>query len=337
MKRIGNDWYLGTADAVFQNSQSILVEQPALTLILSADHIYKMNYHEMVDWHRQHHADITIATIQIDPRQAERFGIAKIDPDYRVVGFEEKPSHGHPTPSVFNPDMLSASMGIYVFNTDVLLRALRDDARNPDSAHDFGKDVLPAALGNARVIAYDFRDINDKQARYWRDVGTIDAFYEANLDLVAVTPEFNLYDRKWPIRTRVVQAPPAKFVFAQEGRRMGLAIDSIVCAGCIVSGARVVRSVLSTGVRVNSYCEIEYSILMPNVEIGRNCRIRRAIVDSGAHIPESTVIGYDLEQDRSRGYHVTDSGIVVVPGAEAMSAAPGPSENRAVATQARVG
>jgi glucose-1-phosphate adenylyltransferase len=337
MKRIGNDWYLGTADAVFQNSQSILVEQPALTLILSADHIYKMNYHEMVDWHRQHHADITIATIQIDPRQAERFGIAKIDPDYRVVGFEEKPSHGHPTPSVFNPDMLSASMGIYVFNTDVLLRALRDDARNPDSAHDFGKDVLPAALGNARVVAYDFRDINDKQARYWRDVGTIDAFYEANLDLVAVTPEFNLYDRNWPIRTRVVQAPPAKFVFAQEGRRMGLAIDSIVCAGCIVSGARVVRSVLSTGVRVNSYCEIEYSILMPNVEIGRNCRIRRAIVDSGAHIPESTVIGYDLEQDRSRGYHVTDSGIVVVPGAEAMSAAPGPSENRAVATQARVG
>jgi glucose-1-phosphate adenylyltransferase len=274
-----------------------------------------------------HHADITIATIQVDPREAERFGIAEIDPDYQIVGFEEKPGHGHPAPSVFNPDMLSASMGIYVFNTDVLLRALRQDARNPDSAHDFGKDVLPAALGNARVIAYDFRDINDKQARYWRDVGTIDAFYEANLDLVAVTPEFNLYDHDWPIRTRVVQAPPAKFVFAQEGRRMGVAIDSIVCAGCIVSGARVVRSVLSTGVRVNSYCEIECSILMPNVEIGRKSRIRRAIVDSGAHIPESTVIGYDLEQDRASGYHVTDSGIVVVPAADALNAAPGPREN----------
>ena len=180
--------------------------------------------------------------------------------------------------------------------------------------HDFGKDVIPGALGKARVIAYDFRDINDKQARYWRDVGTIDAFYEANMDLIAVTPEFNLYDRKWPIRTRVVQAPPAKFVFAQEGRRMGVAVDSIVAAGCIVSGGRVVRSVLSTGVRVNSYCEVEYSILMPNVKIGRNSRVRRAIIDSGVEIPDSSVIGYDAAEDRARGYTVTDSGIVVVPG-----------------------
>jgi glucose-1-phosphate adenylyltransferase len=313
MKRISNDWYLGTADAVFQNSQSIVVEQPELTLILGADHIYKMNYLEMVEWHRRHHADITIATIQVPPEQAGRFGIAQIDTGYRIVGFEEKPRYANPVRSIFNPEMVSASMGIYVFNTDVLLRALQEDAQNPGSAHDFGKDVIPAALEKARVIAYDFRDINDKQARYWRDVGTIDAFYEANMDLCAVTPEFNLYDRNWPIRTRVVQAPPAKFVFAQEGRRMGVAIDSIVAAGCIVSGGRVVRSVLSTGVRVHSYCEVEYSILMPNVQIGRNSRVRRAIVDTGVIIPESSVIGYDLEEDRARGYTISDAGVVVVP------------------------
>jgi glucose-1-phosphate adenylyltransferase len=316
MKRLREDWYLGTADAVFQNSQSIALEQPALTLILPADTIYKMNYGEMVEWHHRHHADITIATIQVPPAEARHFGIAEIDSNYRVVGFEEKPRHGNPTPSVFDPDMVSASMGIYVFNTEVLLRLLQEDAQNPASSHDFGKDVLPAALGKARVIAYDFRDINGKQARYWRDLGTIDAFYEANMDLVAVTPDFNLYDQNWPIRTRVLQAPPAKFVFAQEGRRMGLAVDSIVSSGCIVSGGRVVRSVLSTGVRVNSYCEVEYSILMSNVKIGRNSRIRRAIIDTGVQIPESTVIGYDAEDDRARGYTITDSGIVVVPSLE---------------------
>ncbi|HUO33080.1 MAG TPA: glucose-1-phosphate adenylyltransferase [Bryobacteraceae bacterium] len=314
MKRLRDDWYLGTADAVFQNSQSIAVEQPEITLILSADHIYKMNYREMVEWHRHHRADITIATLQVPPQEAERFGVTEIDHDYRVVGFEEKPRHGNPVRSIFNPQMISASMGIYVFNTEVLLRLLQEDAQNPASSHDFAKDVLPAALEDTRTIAYDFRDINGKQARYWRDVGTIDAFYEANMDLVEVTPEFNLYDRRWPIRTRVVQAPPAKFVFAQEGRRMGVAVDSIVSAGCIVSGGRVVHSVLSTRVRVNSYCDVDVSILMPNVEIGRNSRIRRAIVGTGVHIPESSVIGYDLEEDRARGYTITDSGIVVVPG-----------------------
>jgi glucose-1-phosphate adenylyltransferase len=273
-----------------------------------------MNYREMVEWHHRHHADITIATIQAGPQEAIHFGIAEIDADHRIVGFEEKPKHGEPVRSVFNPEMVSASMGIYVFNTDVLLRLLQEDAQNLVSSHDFAKDVIPGALEKFRVVAYDFRDINDKQARYWRDVGTMDSFYEANMDLVAVTPEFNLYDANWPIRTRMVQAPPAKFVFAQEGRRMGVAVDSIVAAGCIVSGGRVVRSVLSTGVRVNSYCEIEYSILMPNVKIGRNSRVRRAIIDTGVEIPESSVIGYDVEEDRGRGYTVTDSGIVVVPG-----------------------
>jgi len=316
MQRLRVDWYLGTADAVFQNSNSIVLEQPSHVLILAGDQIYKMNYSEMVDWHRHHQAGITIATIQMPPQEAGQFGIAEITEDHRIVGFEEKPKHGNPKPSVFNPAMVSASMGIYVFNTDVLLNLLREDAQSGDSSHDFAKDVIPAALDRVKVVAYDFHDMNDKQARYWRDVGTIDAFYEANMDLVAVTPEFNLYDQHWPIRTCLTQAPPAKFVFAQEGRRMGVAVDSIVSPGCIVSGGRVVRSILSTGVRVNSYCEIEYSILMPNVKIGRNSRIRRAIVGNGVQVPESTVIGFDADEDRARGYTLTDSGIVVVPSAE---------------------
>lgn len=313
MKRISEDWYLGTADAVYQNTASLVADTSRYTLILSGDQIYKMNYRDMMEWHNQQRADITIATIQVAPEEADRFGIAQIDNEYRIVGFEEKPRHGNPVRSVFNRDMVSASMGIYVFNTDVLLSALQEDAQNAASTHDFGHDVIPALLGRRRVVAYDFRDMNDKAAHYWRDVGTLDAYYAANMDLVDVLPEFNLYDQRWPVRTHLQQHPPAKFVFAQEGRRMGVAMDSIVCAGSIISGGRVLRSVLSYGVRVNSYCEVEYSILMPRVEIGRYSRIRRAIVDTGAKVPDSTIIGYDVEQDRARGFTVTDSGIVVVP------------------------
>jgi len=312
MKRVHEDWYQGTADAVFQNFQSIEVENPEQTLVLAGDHIYKMDYGEMVDWHRKYDADITIATIRIPPEEAWRFGVAEIDPDYRIVGFEEKPQHGNPRRSAFDPDAVSASMGIYIFKTDVLLRMLHEDAQNPNSSHDFGKDMIPCNLHQAKVIAYDFRDINAKMVRYWRDVGTLDAYYEANMDLVAVVPEFNLYDQRWPIRTKVTQQPPAKFVFAQEGRRMGVAVDSVVSAGCIVSGGRVLHSILSPGVRVNSYCEIEYSILMPEADIGRYSRIRRAIINTGVKIPESSVIGYDLDADRAKGYHITDAGIVVV-------------------------
>ena len=312
MKRVHDDWYQGTADAVFQNFQSIEVENPEVTLILSGDHIYKMDYGEMVDWHREHDADITIATIRIPPEEAWRFGVAEIEADHRIVGFEEKPQHGHPRRSAFDPEAVSASMGIYVFKTEVLLRLLHEDAQNPNSSHDFGKDVLPCNLHKTRTVAYDFRDINAKQVRYWRDVGTLDAYYEANMDLVAVVPEFNLYDQRWPIRTKVLQQPPAKFVFAQEGRRMGVAVDSVVGAGCIVSGGRVLHSILSPGVRVNSYCEVEYSILLPAAEIGRYSRIRRAIINTGVKIPESSVIGYDLEADRAKGYVITDAGIVVV-------------------------
>jgi glucose-1-phosphate adenylyltransferase len=312
MKRVSEDWYQGTADAVFQNFQSIEVEAPDRTLVLSGDHIYKMDYADMLEWHQRHNADITIATIQVPPHEASRFGVVEIDEDYRIVGFEEKPQHDHAKRSYFDANMVSASMGIYVFQTDVLLRALHQDAQTPDSTHDFGRDVIPCNLQRARVIAYDFRDMNAKQARYWRDVGTLDAYYEANMDLVDVVPEFNLYDQRWPIRTKVTQQPPAKFVFAQEGRRMGVAVDSIVSAGCIVSGGRVMHSVLSPGVRVNSYCEIEYSILMPGVEIGRYSRIRRAILNTGVKVPESSVIGFDPDADRAKGYTLTESGIAVL-------------------------
>jgi glucose-1-phosphate adenylyltransferase len=313
MKRIHTDWYQGTADAVFQNFQSIEAEAPNEVLVLGGDHIYKMNYQEMLNCHRAGRADVTISTIRVSPEESEHFGVAEIDASSRIVGFAEKPKPQDAVRSGFDPSMISASMGIYVFNADVLLRALHDDAQNADSTHDFGKDVIPHLLKDCKVVAYDFRDMNAKQVRYWRDVGTIDAYYEANMDLVSVIPEFNLYDQRWPIRTKVVQQPPAKFVFAQEGRRMGVAIDSIVSAGSIVSGGRVLHSVLSPGVRVNSYCEVEYSILMPNVEIGRYSRIRRAIIDKNVKVPESSVIGFDLDADKARGCHVTESGIVVVP------------------------
>lgn len=316
MKRVHEDWYLGTADAVYQNIESIEHERPTHVLILSADHIYKMDYTEMINWHRMYDAEVTIGTLQVDPAQASRFGIVKINPaTYAIQGFEEKPEHGNPSPSAFDPGMVSASMGIYVFNTGVLLEALRADAADTGSAHDFGRNVLPALINQRRVVAYDFRDLNMKSVRYWRDVGTIDAYYEANMDLVSVSPEFNLYDTGWPIRTRMPQAPPAKFVFAQEGRRMGVATDSIVSPGVIVSGARVHCSVLSPGVRVNSYCEVESSILLQGVTVGRYCRIRGAIVDSGVHLPEGTVLGEDHERDRAAGHHITAGGVVVVSNA----------------------
>ncbi len=312
MKRVHDDWFLGTADAVYQNAASIAAEAPDMVLILSGDHVYKMDYAEMIDWHTGHDADVTIATLQIAPGEASRFGVAQIERDYRITGFEEKPRHGHPKRSVFNPETVSASMGIYVFRTEVLLAALREDADRPGSSHDFGKDILPRLIETSKAVAYDFHDLNGKSARYWRDVGTIDAYYDANMDLVSVLPEFNLYDRKWPVRTRMVQQPPAKFVFAQEGRRMGVAIDSIVSPGCIVSGGRVVRSVLSPGVRVNSFCDIDSSILLNDIEIGRYSRIRRAIIDEHVRIPENTHIGLDRDEDLARGYTVTSSGITVV-------------------------
>lgn len=312
MKRMHDDWYLGTADAVYQNIESIEAEDPDNVLILSADHIYKMNYGEMADWHKQHRADITIATIQIAPEESSRFGVAQINPAYRIVGFEEKPQHGHPARSPFDPTMVSASMGIYLFNTKILLEALRRDAANPESSHDFGKDILPRLIAQHRVVAYDFHDLNAKRVRYWRDVGTLDAYYDANIDLVSVIPEFNLYDKAWPMRTNPPMYPPAKFVFAQEGNRMGVAVDSVVSPGVIVSGARLNRCVLSPGVRVNSYTAVEDSILLSNAEIGRHCNLRRTIVCPNAKVTEGTRAGFDAAEDRARGFTVTESGITVI-------------------------
>lgn len=313
MKRVHDEWYLGTADSVYQNLESVLIQNPELTLIVAGDHIYKMDYHEMVDWHRAHRADVTIATIQMAPEEAVRYGVAEIDTEHRVYGFEEKPKHGNPKRSPFNPDMISASMGIYVFSTRVLIEALQQDANEANSSHDFGRDVIPRMLNARRVIAYDFRDLNRKTVRYWRDVGTLDAYYEANMDLVSVSPEFNLYDVDWRIRTRPIQSPPAKFVFASEGRRMGVALDSMISNGCIISGGRVVKSILSPGVRVNSWCEIESSILMHRAQIGRHSRLQKTIVPAETAIPENSVIGFDAEADRAKGYTVTEGGVVVVP------------------------
>lgn len=313
MKRVSDEWYLGTADAVYQNLQSILIEAPEHVLIVSGDHIYKMDYGEMLEAHQARGADVTIATIQVAPSEAVHFGVADIDTDYRIRGFEEKPKHGNPVRSAFDPNMISASMGIYVFSTKVLIEELLADAADSDSAHDFGKNIIPRCLERRRAMAWDFVDINAKAARYWRDVGTLDAYHEANMDLVAVSPEFNLYDTKWPIRMRPIQAPPAKFVFALEGKRMGIAIDSIVAPGVIVSGGRVQRSVLAPFVRVNSYSEVEDSILLPRAVVGRYSRVKRAILDEDVILPENSQVGYDADADRAKGWVVTESGITVVP------------------------
>jgi glucose-1-phosphate adenylyltransferase len=282
-------------------------------LIVSGDHIYKMNYREMLDAHRAAGAAVTVATLLTDPTETARFGVADIDPSSHLIrGFQEKPEPALAVRSTFDPGMVSVSMGVYIFDTNVLLGLLSDDAANPDSTHDFGRDILPSLPGRWPVLAFDFHDLNAKRARYWRDVGTLDAYYEANMDLISVEPEFNLYSTDWPVRTRMPQAPPAKFVFAQEGRRMGVAIDSLVSPGVIVSGGRVQRSVLSPGVRVNSYCEIEDSILLDKVHIGRYSRLRRCIVDEGTVLPEKTVAGEDPAADLERGWHVTEGGVTVI-------------------------
>jgi len=309
MKRVSDNWYMGTADAVYQNIYSIGSEQPKHVLILSGDHIYKMNYGRMLRHHRDSGADVTLATILIEPDETFRFGVVEMDRDGRVTGFQEKPKQTE-LRSPHNPEMVDASMGIYLFNTDVLIPVLLKDAEDPNSSHDFGHDILPKMVDEYRIFAFNFVDENKKEALYWRDVGTLEAYYDANMDIVSVSPVFNLYDSEWPIRTHQRQYPPAKFVFGEPGRT-GTAIDSIVSAGCIVSGSSVKNSILSPDVRVNSYSEVDASILFSHVNVGRHCRIRRAILDRDVHVPEGTTIGYDVEADRQR-YFVTDTGITVV-------------------------
>jgi len=307
--RVSTNWYLGTADAVYQNIYSIGSEHSRYVIILSGDHIYKMNYDLMLRQHRDSGADVTIATILIEPSETKHFGVVEIDRTGRVVGFQEKPEHTD-LRSPYDPRMVSGSMGIYLFNTDVLIPVLLKDAEDPNSRHDFGHNVLPKMLEDYKVYSFNFIDENKKEALYWRDVGTLEAYYEANMDLVSVAPVFNLYDSAWPIRTHMRQYPPAKFVFNDPGRA-GEALDSMVSMGCIISGGMVSNSVLSPDVRVNSYAHVENSILCSHVNVGRHCRIRKAIIDRDVHIPEGTVIGYDTEADRQK-YHVTDSGITVV-------------------------
>lgn len=307
-KRVSDNWYLGTADAVYQNLYSIRRENPTHVVVLAGDHVYKMDYGRMLRYHKEQRAGVTIAAIEVPREEANRFGVLSIAEDGRVEGFLEKPDDPPGLPG--SPGQALASMGIYVFDTDVLIDALRSDARR-ESAHDFGRNIIPALIHTTRAYAYRFTDENRKAAKYWRDIGTLDAFYEANMDLVQVNPEFNLYDPVWPIRTHQVQAPPAKFVFADEGQRCGQALDSVVSAGCIVSGSHVTGSILGPNVRVHSYCHIERSFLMPGVRVHRHARIRRAIIDRDVEIPRGALIGYDRAEDERR-HTVTETGVVVV-------------------------
>ncbi len=307
--RVSQQWYQGTADAVYQNIYSIGNERSKFVFILSGDHIYKMNYAKMLQQHIDSAADVTVATIEIPAAEAaKQFGVIETDKSWRIRGFEEKPSH--PKNSPHKHTHCNASMGVYIFNTQLLIPVLLADSENPKSAHDFGKDILPRIIDKHRVFAYNFIDENSKESLYWRDVGTIDAYYEANMDLVSVSPVFNLYDKNWPLRSWQQQYPPAKFVFADEDRK-GVALDSIVGGGSILSGGRVQNCVIGYDVRVNSFCEVTASIIYNHVNIGRHSRICRAIIDRHVSLPEHTEIGFDPEADRRR-FHVTPSGIVVV-------------------------
>ncbi len=315
-QRIDDNWYRGTADAVYQNIYAIERENPKEVVILAGDHIYKMNYRPMVEFHRSRGADITVGALRVGRDEATQFGIMQADPDHRIVSFEEKPANPQPTPD--DPDVYLASMGIYVFNARFLYEQLCDDATDDHSAHDFGKNIIPGAIKDYLVYAYPFMDENGKSDAYWRDVGTIDAYFEATMDLIGVDPQLNLYDNKWPMRAFQPMLPPPKFVFGSEGNssRRGEALDSLVCQGSIVSGGTVARSVLGPNVRINSYAHVQDSILFEGVNVGRRCRLNRVIVDKDVCIPPETEIGYDRAADIARGFTITDSGLVVIPRGE---------------------
>jgi glucose-1-phosphate adenylyltransferase len=309
-QRTGGEWYRGTADAVYQNLDIIRTHEPSFVLLLAGDHVYKMDYGPMIAAHVQTEADLTVSCVEVPLEEAAgAYGVMTVNAEGRVLAFTEKPERPDPIPG--KPDLCLASMGNYVFNTRFLYEQVILDADNPRTQHDFGKNILPYAVSRHRVFAYPFRDAESDKQVYWRDVGTLDAFWQANMELVSVSPELNLYDEIWPIVTNQMMVPPAKFVFDDDDRR-GTAIDSLVSAGSIVSGARVVRSLLFYNVTIEARSEISESVVSPEVAIGQNCRIRRAIIDRGAQIPDGTVIGEDAEADRARGFRVTDSGLVLV-------------------------
>jgi len=315
-QRIDESWYQGTADAVYQNIYTIEKETPAYVLILAGDHIYKMNYLAMLEQHIETGADATIGVLRRQRQEAARqFGVMEVDDSNRIIGFQEKPAE--PKPVLGDPNCCLASMGIYLFTARFLFEELCRDATRRGSRHDFGNDVIPAMIQTNRVFAYPFRDENRKRDYYWRDVGTLDAYYDANMDLISVDPELNMYDEAWPIRTYQPNYPPPKFVFADEKRR-GYALDSIVCLGSIISGGRVERSIVGPKVRVNSYAEVHDSILFGEVEIGRHARIRRAIIDKGVVIPPGVEIGFDRQLDLGRGFIVTENGVTVIAKADGL-------------------
>ncbi len=315
MRSAGETWYRGTADAVYQNINLIEQADPHLVVIFGADHIYRMNIRDMIEFHEQKRAQATVAAIPVDKQYASEFGVIEAGADGRIHGFHEKNPNSPTIPG--KPDQVYASMGNYIFSTGLLLRELYADAENENSSHDFGRDILPSLIGRSEMFAYDFQtnkipgDPAGAQS-YWRDVGTLEAYYEANMDLRSVDPALNLYNREWRLRTAGYEDPPAKFTFDDEGRR-GAAIDSIVAGGTILSGGSVKNSVIGRGCRIHAGAMIEDSIVFDNCDIGRRAKIKRAILDKNVRVPEGATIGYDLEQDAKR-YHVTESGIVVVEG-----------------------
>jgi len=307
-QQVGEHWYRGTADSVYQNLEFIRSHHPTHVLILAGDHIYKMDYGPMIAYHEQCEADITVGVVDVPIDRAREFGIMTTDDTNRIVKFAEKPLKPDPIPGT--EDLARASMGIYVIAMDRLEKLLTDDAENKSSSHDFGKNIIPPAIGSMRVFAYPFQDVETRAQAYWRDVGNLDAFYEANMELVALNPELNIYDRQWPIWTYQAQQPPAKFVLDEEGRR-GMAVNSMVTGGCIISGAHVTRSLLSTDARIEEFSRVESSVLLPTVTVGRRCLVRRAIIDENCVIPDGLQIGVDLEADKKR-FYVTEGGVVLV-------------------------
>lgn len=303
-----DSWYKGTADAVFQNIDILRARNPDYILVLAGDHIYKMDYAAMIADHVARNADLTIGCLEVSLKEATAFGVMGVDENRRVRAFVEKPENPPVMPG--RTDTALASMGIYVFNARFLFEQLIKDADTPGTSHDFGKDIIPAVIDKYLVNAYPFLDMQSGLQSYWRDVGTIDAYFEANMELIGVKPDLNLYDQSWPIWTYQDQTPPAKFVFDDDNRR-GYAVDSMVSGGCIISGASVRHSLLFSNVRVNSFTTLENCIVLPQANIGRNCRIKRAIIEKGCEIPEGTVIGENLAEDAKK-YHVSPGGIVLV-------------------------
>jgi glucose-1-phosphate adenylyltransferase len=318
-QRIGKEWYRGSADAIYQNINLITDEEPDVVCVFGGDHVYKMDVGQMLDFHFDVGAELTVAAIPVPVNESKQFGVIEVDHNWRMIGFEEKPDPSVAKQIPGQPGLCLASMGNYIFSAEALVREVVSDASREGSVHDFGRNIITNMFPSSPVYVYDFMrndipGVEEKERGYWKDVGTLDTYWQSSMDLIAITPVFNLYNRRWPIRTAPNSAPPAKFVFSDpSGHRQGFATDSMVSEGCIISGGRIDRSILGPGVRINSFSWVEESILFDGVDIGRHARIRRAIVDKDVRIPAGMEIGYDHEADRRRGLTVSEGGVVVVP------------------------